>query len=60
MDFQFPSVQTSIEITTYITFLNCHVTTGLKCHVTFWVTPPHPESGPYQILGAMGLVNVEI
>ena len=22
--------------------------------------PPHPESAPYQVLGAMGLVNVEI
>ena len=22
--------------------------------------PPHPESAPYQVLGAMGLVNLEI
>ena len=32
----------------------------LKCHVTFWVGPPHPDSAPYQVLGATGLVNVEI
>ena len=34
--------------------------TQLKCHVTFWVGPPHPDSAPYQVLGAMDLLNVEI
>ena len=37
-----------------------HVTTQLKCHVIFWVGPPHPDSAPYQVLGARGLVNVKI
>ena len=41
-----------------MTFLNCYVTT--KCPVTLWVEPAHPKSGPYQVLGAMGLGNVEI
>ena len=41
-------------------FLNCHVITGSKYHVTFWVGPSHPGSAPYQVLGVMGLVNVEI
>ena len=36
-----------------------HMTAQLKCRVTFWVGPPHPDSAPYQVL-AMGLVNVEI
>ena len=43
-----------------MTFLIFHVTTQLKCHVTFWVGLPHPDSAPYQVLGARGLVNVEI
>ena len=37
-----------------------HVTTQLKCHVTFWVGPYHPDLAPYQVLGTMDLVNVEI
>ena len=37
-----------------------HVTTQLECHVIFWVVPPHPDSAPYHVLGARGLVNVEI
>ena len=37
-----------------------YVTMQLKCHVTFSVDPPHPDSAPYQVLEAMGLVNVEI
>ena len=37
-----------------------HVTTQLKCHVTFWVEPPYPDSAPYQVLGTVGLANVEI
>ena len=41
-------------------FFIFHVTTQLKCHVTFWVGSPHPDSAPYQVLGARGLVNVEI
>ena len=41
-------------------FLNYHVTTELKWHVTLWVRPPHPESAPYQVLEVKGLVNVEI
>ena len=41
-------------------FLIFQVTTQLKCHVTFWVGPPHPDSAPKQVLGAMGLVNKEI
>ena len=43
-----------------MTFLIFHVTTQLKCHVIFWVGPPHPDSAPYQVLGAKVLVNVEI
>ena len=43
-----------------MTFFIFHVTTQLKYHVTFWVGPPHPDSAPYQVLGARGLVNVEI
>ena len=43
-----------------MTFLIFHVTIQLKCHVIFWVGPPHPDSAPYQVLGARGLVNVEI
>ena len=34
--------------------------TQLKCHVTFWVEFPCPDSAPYQVLWAMRLVNVEI
>ena len=37
-----------------------HVTTQSNCHVTFWVGPPYPDSVPYQVLEARGLVNVEI
>ena len=37
-----------------------HLTTQFKCHVTFWVGPPHPDAGHYQVLGTVGLVNVEI
>ena len=36
-----------------------HVTMELKCHVTFWVGPPYPDSAPYKVLGAVGFVNVE-
>ena len=43
-----------------MTFFIFDVTTQLKCHVTFWVGLPHPDSAPYQVLGTMGLVNVEI
>ena len=43
-----------------MTVLIFHVTTQLKCHVTFWVEPPYPDSAPYQVLGTVGLVNVEI
>ena len=43
-----------------MTFFIFHVTTQLKYHVTFWVGPPHPDSAPYQVFGARGLVNVEI
>ena len=43
-----------------MTFFIFHVTTQLNCHVTFWVCPPHSDSAPYQVLGARGLVNVEI
>ena len=43
-----------------MTLLIFDVTTQLKYHVTFWVGPPHPDSAPYQVLGAMGLVIVEI
>ena len=31
----------------------------LKCHMTFWVDPLHPESASSQILEAMGLGIVE-
>ena len=34
-----------------MTVLIFHVTTQLKCHVTFWVGPHH--------LGTMNLVNVQ-
>ena len=43
-----------------MTFFIFHVTTQLKCHVTFCVRSPHLDSAPYQVLGARGLVNVEI
>ena len=43
-----------------MTVLNIYVTTQLKCHVTFCVRPPHPNFAPYQVLGAIGLVKVEI
>ena len=36
-----------------------HLTTQLKCHVTFWVEPLHPESAPYQVLQAMGIAKME-
>ena len=42
-----------------MTVLIFQVTTLLKCHVTFWVGHHHPDSAPYQVLGAMDLVNVE-
>ena len=42
-----------------MTVLVFHVTTQLKCHVTFWLGPPHFDSAHYQVLGR-GLVNVEI
>ena len=29
-----------------MTFLNRHVTTELKYHVTLWVGSPHPKSPP--------------
>ena len=35
----------------YMTVLIFYVTTQLKCHVTFWVGPPRPESTPYQFWG---------
>ena len=35
-------------------------TTQFKCHVTFWVGLPQPNSALYQVLGTMGFVNVEI
>ena len=41
-------------------FLFFHLTIQLKCHVTFWVWSPHRQLVPYQGLGAIGLVNVEI
>ena len=43
-----------------MTFLNCHMITGLKCHVNFCARPPHLESATCEILGAMGLMNMEI
>ena len=43
-----------------MTFLVFYVTTQLKCNVTFWMGPPHPDSAPYHVFGAWGLVNVEI
>ena len=65
--FVFTLVSTSFPFTSRrpcawrnMTFFIFHVTTQLKCHVTFWVGPPHPDSAPYQVLGARGLVNVEI
>ena len=42
-----------------MTFFIFHLITQLKCHVTFWVGPLHPELAPYHVLRAMGLVNVE-
>ena len=42
-----------------MTFFIFHLTTQLKRHMTFWERPLHPESATYQVLGAMGLVNVE-
>ena len=32
---------------------------AMKCHVTFWMSPPHPDSAPYQVLGLMNLVDVD-
>ena len=43
-----------------MTFLNCHMITGSKCHVAFSVGPSHPASAPWQVLSAIVLVNVEI
>ena len=43
-----------------MTFFIFHLTTQLKCYMSFWVGPPHPDSAPYHVLGARGLVNVEI
>ena len=43
-----------------LTFLIFHVNTQLKDHMTFWVGLLHPDSAPYQVLGALGLVIVEI
>ena len=43
-----------------MTVLIFYVTTELKGHVTFWVGPPHPDSALNQVLGTMGLVDVEI
>ena len=43
-----------------MTVLIFHVTSQLKCHVTFWVGPPHSDSTNYQVLGGVGLVNLEI
>ena len=37
-----------------------HVTAPLKCHLTFWVGPRHPDSATYLVLEAVGLVNVEM
>ena len=37
-----------------------HLTTELKCQVTFWVGLPHLDLAPYHILGARNPVNVEI
>ena len=42
-----------------MTVLIFHATTQLKNCVTFWVRSPHPDSEPYQILGAMDLLNLE-
>ena len=43
-----------------MTVLIFYVTTELKGHVTFWVEPPHADSALNQVLGTMGLVDVEI
>ena len=40
--------------------LICHETTQLKCHVNFWAGLAHPESVPYEFLGATSLMNKEI
>ena len=37
-----------------MTVLIFHVT------MTFWVGPSHPDSATYQVLGTVGLVNVEM
>ena len=37
-----------------------HLSTGSKCHTAFWMGPPHPDSAPCQVVGAMGLVSVEM
>ena len=37
-----------------------HVTTQLKCHLTFCLGPPCSDSAHYQVLGYVGLVNLEI
>ena len=43
-----------------MTFSNCHVTTELKFHVTFWVGQLHPDSTSILLsLGAIGFVNVD-
>ena len=42
-----------------MTVLIFHMTTQLKYHVTFWAGLHYPDSAPYQVLGAMDLVNVE-
>ena len=42
-----------------MTVLIFHMTTQLKCHVTFWAGFHYPDSASYQVLGTMDLVNVE-
>ena len=51
-------ISTALWLRKYV--FDFHITTQLKCHVTFWVEHPHPDSASYHVLRAMGLVNGEI
>ena len=42
-----------------MTVLIFHMTTQLKCRVTFGEGLHYPDSAPCQVLGAMDLVNLE-
>ena len=53
------SISTALRLRKQI-FLIFHMTTQLKCHLTFSMGLSHPESATYQVFGGSGaFVNVE-